>query len=132
MKARHHRTQRDTDDFGGIAVRKIGDVDQLDRLSEASGERSERALHRRRETLVSLARLGQRPGAGIVGEVFERPTLAPGATAAGYEHAEQNALQPRSQVRALLVLAFEAKRPLDRILQHVLGDGVVARKAKRA
>ena len=106
---------------------EIGHVDQLDRLSEAGRERGERALHRGRETLVALARFGQCPRAGVVGEVFECATLAPRAPAAGDEHAEQDALQPGSQVRALLVLTFEAQRSLDGILQHVLGDGVVTR-----
>ena len=44
VQTRHHGSQRNTDDLGGIAVRQVGHIDQLDRLSKARGERGKCAL----------------------------------------------------------------------------------------
>ncbi len=58
--------------------------------------------------------------------MLDGAALATKAAASRHEDAEQNALQPRAQVGVGLVLILEAEGALEGVLQHVLGDGVVA------
>src|SRR5687767_12460323 len=102
MKAAHHRTDGDPELARGFAVCELVEVDELEHVAECLRERIELALRRGRKRDRGLRRneaLRYGPRTGIHRERAESVLLATRAAVARDEDAEEDLIDPRTEVR---------------------------------